>query len=587
MNKKNIWRYNLVGGLMFIMPVLVVFQMVRIKVNPLQVEKLIKVGISFSGEYRFYTPARGRIYDRWGNLMVGNKTAYEVGIDIKKVENPSTIAKTLELVLGLDYADVFAAASLDATETAVYRVVMTNVEEEYINQLILLIEQMEDLYGSSREKDAPSLSGLTFKPHLQRIYPDNELGSNIIGFVNREGVGFYGVEEKYNDLLAGDESFIWIPLHPGRVQELPEIPEGASLVLTIDRAIQRVMERVIDDAIEETGADAGTLIVIDPKTGELLALATTKRLNANVYWKYQEVFTDETPFNPIVSQAYEPGSVFKIFTMVAALDSGAVTTETEFIDTGVFEIGGTRIFNWDKGAYGLQNMQGCMQHSLNVCLAWVAKELGPKDFYQYMLSFGFGHLTGIDLAGEVPGRLKIPGDGDWYDADLGTNSFGQGVSVTPLQMVVAASALANQGKMMAPHIVRSVINDGYQHDIEQRVIGMPIQAQTAKIMSEMLARSLEKESSDALVSGYRLAGKTGTAEIPTQYGYTTNETNASFIGWGPIDDPQFLVYVWLEKPKSSQWGSVVAAPVFRKAVEQLVVLMDIPPDDVRSKLAGK
>lgn len=586
MNKKHMWRYNLVGGLMFIMPLMVVFQMVRIKVNPRQVEKLISVGKAYSGEYQILTPARGRIYDRWGSLMVGNKTAYEVGIEIRKVRNPSTIAQTLEMVLGLDYADVFAAASLEATDTAVYRVVATNVEEEKINQLILLIEQMQHLYGSSREKDAPSLSGLAFKPHLQRIYPDNELASNIIGFVNREGVGFFGVEEKFNDLLAGDESLVWVPLHPGRVKELPEIPEGASLVLTIDRAIQRVMERIIDDAIEETGSDSGTLVVIDPQTGELLALATTKRLDANEYWKYQEVFTDETPFNPIVSQAYEPGSVFKIFTMAAALDSGAVTTETEFIDTGVFEIGGTRIYNWNMGAWGPQNMQECMQHSLNVCLAWVATQLGPKDFYQYMLSFGIGHLTGVDLAGEVPGRLKAPGDGDWYDADLGTNAFGQGVSVTPIQMAIAASALANQGKMMAPHVVRSVINDGYQHDIEQRVIGMPIRAKTANTLSEILARSLEKESSDALVTGYKLAGKTGTAEIPTQFGYTTNETNASFVGWGPIDDPQFLVYVWLERPESSPWGSVVAAPVFRKAVEQLVVLMDIPPDDVRAKLHG-
>jgi len=201
-----------------------------------------------------------------------------------------------------------------------------------------------------------------------------------------------------------------------------------------------------------------------------------------------------------------------------------------------------------------------------------------------MQAFGIGHLTGIDLAGEVPGRLKIPGDEDWYDADLGTNAFGQGVSATPLQMAAGIAALANDGKMMAPHIVRSVVNDGYQHDIEKRIVGMPIKAETAVLMTKLLARSLETESSDALVTGYRLAGKTGTAEIPTPFGYTTNETNASFVGWGPIDDPQFLVYVWLERPQSSPWGSVVAAPVFREAVEELVVLMDLPPDDIRSDL---
>ena len=582
--REPLWRYNLIKSLLFVLPILIVLQMVRIKVNPRQVEKIIAEGKTFSGEYQTVTPARGQIYDRWGHQLAGNKTAYEVGIELRRVRNPETIAQTLNLVLDIDYVEALGVASLEPSETAVYRVVASNVTQEKVDQLDLLIKQMNELYGSRRDKNAPSLNGLLFKPHLQRTYPEKELASNILGFVNREGVGFYGVEEKYNDLLAGDESTIWVSLDPSRVQELPEIPEGASLVLTIDRAIQRSMENVIDSAIKESGSESGTIVVIDPKTGELIAMATTPRLNINEYWKYGQIFTDETPYNKGVSQAYETGSVYKVFTMASALDNGAVTPETTFLDTGVFEIGGTRIYNWNMGAWGPQNMQGCLQHSLNVCLAWVAKELGPKDFYAYMQAFGIGHLTGIDLAGEVPGRLKIPGDEDWYDADLGTNAFGQGVSATPLQMAAGIAALANDGKMMAPHIVRSVVNDGYQHDIEKRIVGMPIKAETAVLMTKLLARSLETESSDALVTGYRLAGKTGTAEIPTPFGYTTNETNASFVGWGPIDDPQFLVYVWLERPQSSPWGSVVAAPVFREAVEELVVLMDLPPDDIRSDL---
>jgi cell division protein FtsI/penicillin-binding protein 2 len=250
----------------------------------------------------------------------------------------------------------------------------------------------------------------------------------------------------------------------------------------------------------------------------------------------------------------------------------------------MIEVGGTYIYNWNMGAWGPQDMQGCMQHSLNVCLAWTATQMGPNVFYDYLQRFGIGHLTGVDMAGEVPGRLKIPGDSDWYAAELGTNAFGQGVSVTPIQIAAAISALANDGKIMAPHIVRSVINEGYQHDIEQRVVSQPIRAETAHTITEMLARSLEVESSDALVEGYRVAGKTGTAEIPTPYGYTSNVTNASFVGWGPADDPQFLVYIWLEKPLTSPWGSVVASPVFRQAVEKLVLLIDLPSDDVRWQL---
>jgi len=425
---------------------------------------------------------------------------------------------------------------------------------------------------------------MVFKPHLGRIYPEKTLASNILGFVSREGVGYFGVEQQFDSLLSGAPETVLVPMDPNRVEEFPDVPDGASLVLTIDRAIQRSMEEVVDDALSSSGAESGTIVVMDPETGEVLAMAVTPRLDLNEFWRYAELFPGETPFNRAVSQAYEPGSVYKVLTMSAALDAGAVEPETMFVDTGMIEIGGTQIYNWNMGAWGPQTMKGCLQNSLNVCLAWVATQLGVNDFYRYMEAFGIGHHTGIELAGEVTGRLRVPGDKRWYEGDLGTNSFGQGVAATPIQMAAAISALANDGRMMAPHVVRSVVNEGYQYDIEHRVLGMPISAETAHIMTEMLAQSLEVEASDALVPGYRVAGKTGTAEIPTPLGYTSNETNASFVGWGPVDDPKFLVYIWLEKPSVSPWGSVVASPVFSQAVQELVVLMNIPPDDVRYQL---
>jgi cell division protein FtsI/penicillin-binding protein 2 len=181
--------------------------------------------------------------------------------------------------------------------------------------------------------------------------------------------------------------------------------------------------------------------------------------------------------------------------------------------------------------------------------------------------------------------LKIPGDQDWYEVELGTNSFGQGVAVTPLQLATAISAVANHGEMMVPHVVYAYVDKGQQYIIPPRVLGRPITAETAHTLTEMLATSLENESSDALVSGYRMAGKTGTASIPSASGeYDSELTNASFVGWGPVDDPRFLVFVWLEKPTSSPWGSVVASPVFRQVAERLVVLMDIPPDEIRLKM---
>jgi cell division protein FtsI/penicillin-binding protein 2 len=319
----------------------------------------------------------------------------------------------------------------------------------------------------------------------------------------------------------------------------------------------------------------------------MLAIASTPRLDPNEFWNYADVFVDSTPYNRAISQDYEPGSVFKVLTMASALDGGAVTPETEFVDTGVIQIGGITIHNWDWGAWGPQNMEGCMAHSLNVCLTWIATELGAGDFYKYLQNFGLGRVTGIDLAAEAAGRLKLPGDTDWYEADLGTNSFGQGVAVTPIQMVMAISSVANgNGEMMVPHVMRSMVRDGFQYTPTPQVVGQPISAETARILTEMLTSSLESESSDALVEGYRIAGKTGTAEVPTPTGYSTSATNASFVGWGPVGDPRFLVYVWLEKPQSSPWGSVVAAPVFHDMVERLVVLMGIPPEGVVQNMEG-
>jgi len=203
-----------------------------------------------------------------------------------------------------------------------------------------------------------------------------------------------------------------------------------------------------------------------------------------------------------------------------------------------------------------------------------------------MRAFGLGRSTGIDLAGESIGRLKSPGDTDWYLIALATNSFGQGVAVTPMQMLTAASALANDGRMVYPHVLHGMVNNGTQSNTPTQVLGTPISPETARTVSEMLALGLERSDSLGLVDGYRIAGKTGTAQVPTPYGYSPNEINASFIGWGPFDDPQIMIYIWLEKPKSDRWASLIVAPIFKDIFETLVVLLDIPPDRIRQQLAG-
>ncbi len=591
--KRNLFtRISIVGYCFSIACLLIVVQLVRVQNNVSA--KALRDEATDIYEYNeeIVYPERGYIYDRWGHLLASNKEVYEIGINLVDVENPETIARDLDDVLGLDYYEVLNNIKT-ATEKSPqgYMIVANFVDSEMILELERRQQDYDEapivksLYKSGK---ISSLDGLEWNPHLQRVYPENDLASNVLGFYSfldqNQGRPYFGIEENYNDVLEGNPIKVSIPVDPNKIQEIPTIPPGSSLILTIDREIQIAMEKVIDNAVKSNKAVSGTLMVMDPENGEILAMATSPRLNPNKYWEFEEMFAENTPYNKAVSETFEPGSIFKVLTMAAALDNGSVKPETTFLDTGIIHIGGVDIYNWDREAWGPQTMLGCMQHSLNVCLSWVATQLGPSAFYDYMHAFGIGHRTSIDLAGEAVWPLSVPGDETWSEANLATNSFGQGVAITPVQMITAVGAIANEGKMMAPHVLSAIIEDGHQYNTNPQVIGNPISAETASTLTNMLATSLEVEASDALVEGYKVAGKTGTAEIPGPYGYVIGLTNASFIGWGPVDDPKFVVYVWLEKPQTSIWGSIVAAPVFSEAVSELVVLMNLPPDDIRQKL---
>ena len=577
-------RYVTLAVLFGAMALLIVLKLVHIQVFP-QNKDLAEQNETFEYLAKIVQPTRGQIYDRWGNLLAGNEEVYEVGVYLKEMENPETIALLASTLLGRDYNQVLEDLTYEGDDDTprVYYTLARYVPAETKEKIERTIEQTQKGASSSFSGKQNSLAGVVIQPHLARMYPEGPLASNVLGFVSRENIGYFGVEGYYNDWLAGTPKVVRVPQDPHLATEIPDTVEGASLVLTIDREIQASVEEILDKAIQDNGAEGGTILVMDPKTGEILAMASSPRMDLNEYWRIGEYFAEDQPFNLAV-HSYEPGSVFKVLTMAAALDSGAVDPNTVFLDTGAINVGGITIHNWNWGAWGQQDMTGCLQYSLNVCLAWVAMETGQDTFYSYMRDFGLGRLSGVELAGEVPGQLKLPGDNNWYLADLGTNSFGQGVTVTPVQMVMAISSIANDGNMMVPHVVKSVVAEDRQYDVPPQVAGSPISKKTARTLTNMLAVSLEEEASAALVEGYRVAGKTGTAEIAGPGGYTSDLTNASFVGWGPVDDPQFLVYVWIQKPTSSPWGSVVAAPIFSEVVERLVVLMDIPPDGVRQAM---
>lgn len=575
-------RSQVLAGAFALFALAIIVQMTRIQNSP-EAEIFRQQAENYAYEWRTYYPNRGEIYDRKGRLLAGEKIIYEIGVDLTIMTDPHAISFAVADTLGMDYDNLMNVIQ-NPPEGLSYIVLADYVDAQ---QALYLQELKKALNEQAPAGSVGGLTGLQFRSHPQRSYPEDSLGSNILGFVSREGLGYFGVEEKYDSLLAGNPVTVLVPTDPNKAFEIPNAPDGTTLILSIDRDLQAAAEEILDGALAEYGAQDGIIAIMNPKSGEMYAIAVSRRMDLNRFWNYESVYNNATEFNPVISKTYEPGSVMKVLTMAAALDSGTVTPETTYLDTGSILVGGVTVQNWDRNPWGVQNMIGCLQHSLNVCMVTLSTQMGAGTFYEYMDAFGLGHLTGVDMAGEAAGRLKVPGDADWYPVDLGTNAFGQGVAVTPIQMMAAASAVTNEGRMVIPHVLYAMVRDGRQHNVPEQFGPTPISEQTAHTLTEMLAISLESESSLALVPGYRIAGKTGTAQIPVNGIYDGDQTNASFIGWGPVDDPQFMIYVWLERPTLSPWGSETAAPVFSEMAQRAVVILDIPPDTIRHQLASR
>jgi cell division protein FtsI/penicillin-binding protein 2 len=593
-------RIYLSGVGLILFAVAIIVKLVSIQTNPKFIEVGNQIGTQSSTKEKEFLPVRGLIYDRWGNVLAGNSEVFEIGVELNQVseKNRADLVTFLSSVTGKSRTEIEGRVNIEYNtdpekgKPAVYSVVMQNAPQEIIDEI------------DRAQQDNTKLDAITWTSSLKRTYPEKSLGVNFLGY--HADAGYFGVEGYYNNVLASAPSMSIITYNPYETLDITEIPHGAGIILTIDREIQSRMEEIMDRAIANNGAASGTAIIMDPETGEILAMTTTPRGDPNLpagqffseYPIVNENGTDiGTPLNRAIMQTYEPGSVFKVFTMAAALDSGTVTPDTEFLDTGYIEVGGLPVHNWDYGAWGLQNMTGCMQHSLNVCMAWLAKEMGANNFYSYLQAFNLDRKTNVDMEGEAIYPLLSPSNPTpfgsseyaprWVEANMGAQSFGQAIAVTPIRMITSVAALANDGRMMAPHILKATVQDGRIRYYTPKILATPVKPETARTLTEMLAVSLEGESSTALVEGYRLAGKTGTAEIPTQFGYTSDLTNASFVGWGPVDDPKFIVYIWLEKPTSDIWSSIVVAPVFSEIVENLVILMDIPPDNIRMQMANQ
>lgn len=502
-------------------------------------------------------PERGMIYDRNGAVLAANTADYQVGVSPRLVTNAERMATDLAAILQIPRYDILAAIESDQP----YMLLESRISEE----TAATIRSLE--YADEIQLD----------PLPRRFYPQGELLCHVLGYVDFEGKGGSGVEGYYHRELAGEAATAVINISPLTEQNSVIAREGADVVLTIDRSIQYLVEQHLQRALIEHGAASGSILVMDPNTGAILAMANAPCFDPYAFYDAER----ENLLNPSVQRQHEPGSVMKLVTMAAALDSGLFTPQSTYYDAGVLEAGGHKTYNWDRSAPGLTDMTTLLARSLNVGAATLSITLGPDLYYEYMQKFGFGRPTGVDLMAEASGQMWLPGDEFWTEATLATNAYGQGIAVTPLQMISAISAIPNDGKIMQPYIVEEIHGENGDFVHEPQVLSQPISPEVAQQVNAMAITAVSREVTEAKIDGYTIAGKTGTAQIAENGIYLPDDVIGSFIGWLPADDPEIIIYVKLDRPKSQPWGSLTAAPAFAELADEIVVLLDIPPDIVR------
>lgn len=422
---------------------------------------------------------------------------------------------------------------------------------------------------------------LVVEPGYQRVYPDGSLLAHVLGFVNFDGEAQYGLEAYYDRYLRG-ESGVWRGInHPSGNRLLAilggHVPaqDGHDLILTVDRAVQQEAERILLKALLASQAGSGTLLVLDARTGGVLAMANMPTYEPAAYFDAPL----DTFRNNAISAIYEPGSVIKPLTVAAALDARVIHPDSTYDDQGVIVVGDQEIRNADGQAHGTTTMTEMLAYSLNVGAAHVASALGPARFYELFKRFGFSDPTGIDLAAEERGILRVPGQDTWHMSDLGRNSFGQGMSATPLQVAVAYGALANGGVIQRPHVVAALREPGGRLVPLERDWGRQvISPEVAQQVTDMLVEAVRLGMQPAMVPGYTVAGKSGTSQVVAGGEYQEDNYIGSFVGYGPASAPRYVILVKLDGLADGQWGVREAGPAFAEMFKFLMDYYGIPPD---------
>lgn len=515
-------------------------------------------------------PKRGEIFlkDRSGLYPVvlnrEIKMAYAVP---KEIEDADAAAQKIAEGLGMDRGEL--AAKFHQPDD-MYEVIKHKLSEEEENKIKAL-----------------NLKGIHLSDEMFRYYPAGELASHVLGFVGWKGNEFggrYGLEAFLENKLRGQEGNLsqsrdttgrWIALGG---KEINYANDGDTFILTIDHIIQYETEKILKSAVEKYESDRGTIIVMEADTGKILALASYPNFNPN---EYAQIENMEAFRNIAVSDAYEPGSVFKTITLASSIDSGKITPQTTYSDSGQVQEAGYVMKNSDYKAYGKQTMTQVLEKSLNTGAIYAEKQLGNRNFNDYVKRFGFGEPTGIDCFGEATGNINnlknLKSDIQFFTA-----SFGQGITVTPIQLISAYNVIANGGVLMKPQMIERIIHpNGTETEVKpeekRRVISAQTAYQTGKMLESVVVNGHGKRAG---VPGYIVGGKTGTAQVASTEtkGYETGKTIGSFAGFAPVDNPKFTVLVRIDDPKNVQWAESSAAPTFGELMKFLLEYDSIEPN---------
>ncbi len=518
----------------------------------------------------FEVPAkRGEILASDGSPLASNKEAFLLFASLPQIEGDvDEIANNLSLILEPDSPATLAGL----------------IKERLIREDLVWVPLKHKISRQEKEEiETLKITGLGFEEEQERTYPEGSASAHLLGFVgsdiNGKDKGYFGLEGYYDlelkgrsGLLRREKDVSGKPILVAGVKK-EEQKDGRTLVTTIDRTVQFIISEKLKQGLERYGAISGSVVIMEPQTGAILGMVSLPTYDPGRFFAFDKKFFP----NPVVVSSYEPGSAFKVLVMAAAINEGVVEPQTSCTKcSGPRMIADYTIKTWNDEYFPNSTMVEVIQHSDNVGMIFTAEKLGIEKMVAYLSDYSLGQQTGIDLEDETTPELRPKKE--WGLIDLATASFGQGIALTPMQMIRAVNTIANKGRLVKPYLVAKVLSENEEVEITPSLGKEVLKPATALVLTEMMVNAVDKgEAKWAKPLGYRIAGKTGTAQIPVAGHYDEEKTIASFVGFAPADEPKFIMLVTLREPTSSPWGAETAAPLWFEISKELFTYYGIQP----------